>query len=470
MIILHISAECYPMAKAGGLADVVGALPKYQNKLGHDAKVIMPMHRTRFLYDNDWEVVHKDSFQMGEAHYDFTIIRETSFHLGFELYCVDINGLLDRERIYSYDDDDERWMAFQIAVLEWIKKWEYLPDVVNVHDFHAGLIPFMMQQCYSYSHLSQIKTVLTIHNAQYQGWMSWDKGSYLPAWNTWRWGLLDWNDMINPLAAAVKCAHKVNTVSPSYMDELRQNANGLQDLFNYETGKCSGILNGIDYEVWDPLTDTLILDNYSFEDVEAGKKLNKQQLCREQGFDPEKPLFVFIGRLVNDKGADLLPDAIAKMYAYNPADFSFLILGSGDPGIEFSLSDLNDEWVGYYNSRIEFNEKLSHSMYASADFLVMPSRVEPCGLNQMYALRYGTIPIVRRTGGLKDTVQDFGEYGGFGICFNEAGVMDIVHSMNRALELYHDKPKFEEIRKRIMTFNNSWENSAQKYIDLYNAI
>lgn len=470
MIILHVSAECYPMAKAGGLADVVGALPKYQNKLGHDAKVIMPMHRTKFLLDNEWEVVHKDSFYMGDAYFDFTIIREVTAHLGFELYCVDINGLLDRERIYSYDDDDERWVAFQIAVLEWVKKWEYQPDVIDVHDFHAGLLPFMLKNCYSYQHMSAVKTVLTIHNAQYQGWMSWDKGAYLPAWNTWRWGLLDWNDMINPLAAGIKCADKVNTVSPSYMEELKHNANGLEDLFNYEMGKCSGILNGIDYDVWNPETDTYILDNYSSEDVESGKLLNKKQIAKNNELQVEVPLFVFVGRLVNDKGADLLPEAIARMYAYHPGEFTCLILGSGDSTIEFNLSDLNDEWVGYYNSRIEYNEKLAHQMYASADFLLMPSRVEPCGLNQMYALRYGTIPVVRRTGGLKDTVQDFGEYGGFGICFNEANVLDIIHSMNRALTLYKDRQKFEEIRSRIMTFNNSWENSARKYIDLYNSI
>ena len=158
------------------------------------------------------------------------------------------------------------------------------------------------------------------------------------------------------------------------------------------------------------------------------------------------------------------------MYALHPQQFSVLILGSGNKDLEHAFSNMNSEWVGYYNSRMEYNEQLSHLMYAGADFLLMPSRVEPCGLNQMYSLRYGTIPIVRRTGGLDDTVKDFGDYGGYGICFDYATEEDVVHSMKRALELYYDKPAFEEIRSRIMTFNNSWTNSAGKYIELYNSI
>lgn len=227
MEIIHVSAECYPMAKAGGLADVVGALPKYQNKLGHIAKVVMPMHRTKFLYNNEWETVHKGSFPMGKFYFDFTVIKEKTNKLAFDLYCVDINGLLDREKIYSYDDDVERFTAFQIAVLEWINSWEHRPDIVHVHDHHAALIPFMMRNCFTYRKLSGIYTVLTIHNAQYQGWMGWEKASYIPVWDTWKWGLLDWNNTLNPLACGVKCADKVNTVSPGYMQELMAEANGL---------------------------------------------------------------------------------------------------------------------------------------------------------------------------------------------------------------------------------------------------
>lgn len=470
MEILHVSAECYPMAKAGGLADVVGALPKYQQQLGHYAKVVMPMHRTKFLYNNEWEVVHKGYFSMATYNFDFTIIKEKTNKLGFDLYCVDIQGMLDREKIYGYDDDTERFVAFQIAVTEWLSKWEHHPDVVHVHDHHAALIPFMMQQCFAYRHLARIPTTLTIHNGQYQGWMAWEKANYIPAWDTWKWGLLDWNNIINPLACGVKCADKVSTVSPGYMKELMYAANGLEDLFNYEKGKCSGILNGIDYSVWDPEIDTYIMDNFSIEDFDHGKNLNKKKLCDDFEFEMSLPLFVFIGRLVNEKAADLLPQAITTAFDNALNQFSFLILGSGEPQVEQELEEIKRERFGYYHSQIEYNEKLSHQMYAGADFILMPSRVEPCGLNQMYAMRYGTVPVVRSIGGLKDTVIDFGEENGYGICFNNASVEDIVYSIGRALELYKDKVKMKEVRKRMMLINNSWETSASKYIDLYQSI
>ncbi len=470
MEIIHVSAECYPYAKVGGLADVVGTLPKYQQQSGHIAKVVVPMHRTKFLYDNEWTVEHKGAFNMGQMYFDYTIIKEKTNKLGFDLYCVDIYGLLDREKVYTYDDDTERFTAFQVAVVDWISQWQHRPDVVHVHDHHTALIPFMMKHCFAYRHLSSVPAVLTIHNGQYQGWMGWDKSSYIPSWDTWQWGLLDWSNTINPLASGVKCADRVTTVSPSYMEELTENANGLEQLFRMERFKCTGILNGIDTHVWNPETDTYILDNFSIGDAKAGKLLNKKKLCKDFRLDVDKPLFVYIGRMVGEKAADLLPQAINDSFGHIGSKMNFLILGSGDPSVESQLSAMNNGYVGYYNSQIGYNEKLSHQMYAGADFLLMPSRVEPCGLNQMYALRYGTIPIVRRTGGLKDTVIDFGEPNGYGICFNYATVWDITYSIHRAVELYDDKEKMGEIIEQIMKIDNSWETSSEKYINLYNSI
>ncbi|HZE83737.1 MAG TPA: glycogen/starch synthase, partial [Puia sp.] len=180
MEILHVSAECYPMAKAGGLGDVVGALPKYQNGTGAVAKVVMPMYRTKFLYDNQWETVHKGYTHLSNYWFNYNIIKESTNKLGFDLYLVDIYGLLDREKIYGYDDDIERFVAFQIAVVDWIAVWKHHPDIVHVHDHQAALIPFMFKYCYQYQHLQDIPTVLTIHNAQYQGWIGWDKSHFLP--------------------------------------------------------------------------------------------------------------------------------------------------------------------------------------------------------------------------------------------------------------------------------------------------
>lgn len=470
MEIVHVSAECYPVAKVGGLGDVVGALPKYQNQLGHFAKVVLPMYRNKFLYDHDFDTVHKGSFGMGEHWFDYTIIKEKQNLLGFDLYLVDIYGLLDRQSVYGYEDDSERFTAFQIAVVDWLAQWKHQPDVVHVHDHHTGLIPFMMKYCTAYRHLASVPTVLTIHNAQYQGWMSWDKSRYLPDWDNLEWGKLDWESNINPLASAVKCASRVTTVSQCYLEEIRQNANGLEKLFDYEQGKCIGILNGIDSEVWDPSVDSFISSNYTLKEAALGKLANKKQLCDLFNLDLDKPLFVFIGRLVYEKAADLLPQVIYDSIYHMEGKMNFLVLGSGDNSVEVELENMQTQLVGYYNSKIGYNEKLSHQMYAGADFLIMPSRVEPCGLNQMYAMRYGTIPIVRNTGGLRDTVKDFGEPKGYGICFNDATVWDITYSIHRALEIYHQPKKLKKLVTTVMKLDFSWQTSAKKYLELYDGI
>lgn len=470
MEIIHVSAECYPVAKAGGLGDVVGALPKYQNELGHIAKVVMPMYKTKFLMNNSWDVVHKGRTNIGDYWFDYTIIKEQTNKLGFDLYLVDINGLLDREKVYGYDDDTERFAAFQISVVDWISVWVHKPDVIHVHDHHTGLIPFIIKHCYKYQHLHNIPTVLTIHNAQYQGVMGWEKSYLLPPWDSWKWGILDWRGSINPLAAGIKCAWKVTTVSKSYLEEMRQSSNGLEDLFEYERGKCSGILNGIDVDVWDPEKDSYLEDHFSIDTVAEGKARSKQKLCETFDLDINKPLIVFIGRLVGEKGADILPAAISDSYYYIGRKMNFLILGSGFPEVEAQLSSLQRLAQKDYSVYIGYNEALSHLMYAGADFLLMPSRVEPCGLNQMYSMRYGTVPMVRRTGGLKDTVIDYGEKQGYGIVYNWAAVGDITQGIWRAVDLYNDKEKMAEVREKMMRLDFSWQNSVEQYIRLYEEV
>lgn len=470
MEIIHVSAECYPVAKAGGLGDVVGALPKYQCKSGDIAKVIMPMYRTKFLYENDWTVDFKGSANLGNWYFDFTVIKEPTNKLGFDLFLIDINGLLDRQKIYGYDDDAERFTAFQIAVVSWISSWEHQPDVVHCHDHHTALIPFMMKYCYDFQHLAAVSTVVTIHNGQYQGWMGWDKSLYIPRWDLWKRGMLDWAGRINPLASGVKCADKVTTVSWSYMDELRENANGLEALFEFEKGKCAGILNGIDNEVWNPSTDTYIENRFTVKTVTKGKEQNKKILCDQFGLDITKPLFVFIGRLVGEKAADILPDAIRTAIYQTQGNACFLILGSGETSIEWELQQMTNEYQGIYNAYIGYNEQLSHLIYAGADFLLMPSRVEPCGLNQMYAMRYGTVPVVRSTGGLKDTVTDMGDTDGFGIRFNNATIDDLAYSIGRGVSVYQDKKHMEWMRKYMMQIDHSWESTVSEYRQVYQSL
>ncbi|BFM45219.1 glycogen synthase GlgA [Flavobacterium sp. CFS9] len=457
------------MAKVGGLADVVGALPKYQTKAGHDVRVVVPCYDTKFRKENDFECVHWGNVKLGNFNFPFNVLKETTDQLGYELYLIEIKELFDRPNVYGYEDDIERFVSFQIATLDWITARNKVPDVLNCHDHHTGLIPFLVQYAYKYESLSKVRSVITIHNGLYQGWFGFDKLFYLPEFDLKHVGFLEWDHCINSLAVGIKCAHAVTTVSPSYLDEINNAANGLEALFKSVRYKSKGILNGIDFEVWDPAKDQMIESNYSIDTFEIGKQKNKEKLCEEFELDSTKPLFSFIGRLFEEKGGDLLPQASALALSENFENINILILGSGNSLIEEQLVQLRNDYKGNYNVFIGYNEALAHLIYAGADFILMPSRVEPCGLNQMYALRYGTVPIVRRTGGLRDTVIDFGDDGN-GVCHDQASVGDICYSINRAVKLYEDKINFKNIRAKGMGTDHSWERACQEYIEIYNLI
>jgi starch synthase len=469
MEIFHISAECYPVAKVGGLADVVGALPKYQSNAGHQVRVVIPCYETKFKRENEWQCVHQGNIKLGNFNFPFTIIKEKTDKLGFELYLIEIPDLFDRKEVYGYQDDIERFVSFQIAVLDWILDRKDNPDIINCHDHHTGLIPFMMLHSHKYRKLKNIPTMITIHNGLYQGQFGFDKLYYIPEFDLANIKVLEWDNCINSLAVAIKCAAAVTTVSPSYLNEINYSANGLESLFNLVRFKSKGILNGIDIEVWDPSNDQMLEKNYSNKNFEKGKQENKEKLCKLFDLDATKPLFSFIGRLLEEKGADLLPQSAAIALSENYKQINILILGSGNTTIENQLNNLLQDYKGNYNTFIGYNEELAHLIYAGSDFLLMPSRVEPCGLNQMYSLHYGTIPIVRRTGGLKDTVIDFGDDGN-GICHDQATIADVCYSIQRALKLYDDKKQLNTIRVRGMNADHSWERVCQEYIEMYNLI
>lgn len=465
MKIMHVSAECYPIAKVGGLADVVGALPKYQNNLGNASSVVMPFYNNAFTNKHKFVSVFDSSLKLGNDKMKFQILKTEKQVLDFDIYFVNIEDLLYQDYVYS-DSDTDRFLAFQIAVMDWILSLKTKPDYIHCHDHHTGLIPFMAQESYKYISLNKIPIITTIHNAQYQGWMPYEHLYKIPEFDFEKVGLLDWNGQINPLAAAIKCAWRVTTVSPSYMEELKEKANGLETLLAAESGKCVGILNGIDADIWNPETDNYLIKNYKTTAVQSGKKANKEWLCSAFNLDKTKPLFAFIGRLVGEKGAELLPEVFYEIL--KPREISVLLLGSGFKETEERLEHLKSIYNGNYNAYIGYDEKLSHIIYAGADFLLMPSRVEPCGLNQMYSLRYGTVPIVRSIGGLKDTVIDIAN-DGFGICHEEVNVDDIVSAIKRA-EAFYKEPKFKKNRTRIMNIDHSWEVSAKAYINLYKSI
>jgi starch synthase len=254
------------------------------------------------------------------------------------------------------------------------------------------------------------------------------------------------------------------------MVELRFSANGLESLFEYEKGKCQGILNGIDNEVWDPKTDPMLSANYTPKTVKKGKKTNKTEICTQFNLDPNLPLFIFIGRLVGEKAAEILPQVISESVAFQNGLLNFIVLGSGHTALENELMQLQEFIPANFKCYIGYNETLAHRLYAAADFLLMPSLVEPCGLNQMYALRYGTVPMVRNTGGLRDTVIDISneDGNGYGLIFTNASAYDLNTAIGRAMGWYMEQPGIlDAARKRMMKIDNSWENSAKQYINLY---
>ena len=482
MTIVHISAECYPAAKAGGLGDVVGALPKYQNRGNNRAVVCMPHYHSPWLLKANKTLIDTATGQMGanELPYNVYEIKEP---LGFSHYTFDIPGYTDRPGIYldpnsghGYWDEFERFLAVQIAVLDTLTRWDLQPDVLHCHDHHTALIPFMAQQCAAFKGLSSTPSIITVHNAEYHGNQDMGKRFLLPDFDGFNAGLLEWAGELNPLACGLRCAWKISTVSPSYMEELRVSSNGLEFLFKMEAGKSIGILNGIDPEVWNPATDTYLDQHYTLKgstkehstcfDVTEGKAYHKHALCLEYKLDLDRPLFAFIGRLVDQKGADLLAAVIRGLHEQGK-ELNFTLLGTGDPRLEAVFRQLDEEYVGYFNAKLAYNEALARQMYAGADFMIMPSRVEPCGLNQLYAMRYGTIPIVRSVGGLKDSVPDISNSNGLGIQFDSFSYEALEQAILRASELYTDQNAIHSLRERIMLQDHSWQKVTKEYNELY---
>jgi starch synthase len=473
MIVINISAECYPVAKVGGLADVVGALPKYLAKEGVESWVVIPKYDLPWIRHHHFVEVHHGTGMLGSESFEFSILRERDEVLGFPLYVVDIPNRFARPGIYidpfsnqAYWDEVERNFSFQITVLDWLNTFSWKPDVLHCHDHQAALIPFLASKSTRYPNLHDIPSIITIHNGEYQGNYDIGKRFMLPPFEAHSAGYLEWHHRFNALASAIKASWRVTTVSPNYLNELMHEAAGLETLLRSERSKSLGILNGIDTVVWNPETDPLISSHYSVENLETGKRANKEELCRRFSVDPSRPTVVFIGRFAKEKGADLLPDLIAAINA-GQIPLNFLVLGTGDPWITQRINQARFQYGSFFNAQFEYNERLAHLMYAGADFLFMPSRVEPCGLNQLYALRYGTVPVVRTTGGLFDTVKDIGEPSGYGIRFNNFSLDDAMHALRRATDFYFQIDSFAENRKKIMQLDFSWSKSAREYAILY---
>lgn len=469
--IYYFSTECYPAAKVGGLGDVVGSLPKYLNQQNAEVSVIIPKYKMPWFEKQEYTEVFQSVFFLGSDYIAFKVEKINNDPLGFPMYVVEIPGKFDRFGVYAdeqghyFMDETERYISFARAVLNWMSHPEHTPDIIHCHDHHTGLIPFMAQHCIKFRSLAEIPLVFTIHNERYQGAFSWDKKYLMPEFDTWKSGMLEWNNRINPLASGVKCSWKVTTVSPSYMEELKNDSFGLEWLFRNEAEKCEGILNGIDNENWDPTSDPLIEFKLK-RSISKFKSENKKALLRDTNLDPDLPLISFIGRFALEKGADLLSGIIDR-FLTRGKQIQFLVLGTGDKAMEHYLSIIGDKFPSHALIRIAYNEKFAHQIYAGSDYLIMPSRVEPCGLNQMYSLRYGTIPIVHNIGGLKDSITDIDLENGSGIKTNSLDHRALDNAIERAIALYNDKARLNQIRNYIFGLDYSWENSAATYMNMY---
>ena len=470
MKILNISTECYPAAKAGGLGDVVGALPIYLNKLDCEASVIIPKYSTDWMVSKKWKKKSQFELESGNNTYQITIfiLNDTSFP--YNLYAVDIPTLFDRKSIYldengkGYKDEAERNVVFQLSVLTWLCRLKYKFDVLHCHDHMSGLIPFLIDHSQVFSRLKKTPTLFTIHNGQYQGIFNWSKSELLPAYEPSARGLLEWDGKINSLACAIKCSWMVSTVSPSYMKELKENFGSLTSLIRHESSKCIGILNGIDTSVWNPKTDSLLPITFKTE-ISRFKIDNKKELSSKLNIGSNKVWISFIGRLAYEKGADLLAPAIDQLLT-KKREIIFVLLGSGDENVAIALKQLEIKYPKNISVTIAYNEALSHQIYAASDFLMMPSRFEPCGLNQMYAMRYGTIPIVNHTGGLIDTVPDI-DFDGNGFDYTPNNVEKLCQVIIRAVSFTKNKEDMEKLRQKIVALDFSWEKSAQEYKNIY---
>jgi starch synthase len=477
--ILNISAECYPAAKTGGLADVVGSLPKYFSQTGILSATVLPKYALKWMYQQEWTTCYEGTIRVDYWERRFTVQNESTNKLGYPLFVIDIPGLFDRQGIYndisgnSYGDEVERSLVFQQAVLQWIMSFEkeLRPRVLHCHDHHTGLIPWMVKHCVDFRELSNIPTVFTIHNGQYQGAFSKSHLKMFPFFHAWAANILEWNGAINPMACAIKEAWAVTTVSENYLYELHQSSMGLEGLLRQEWKKEWGILNGIDAEVWNPKDDPMIHAQLN-GDLKKFKAENKMILCKKFNLPFDQPLISFIGRIVGEKGADLLPFSYKNYMNYSNKG-AFLVLGSGEKWVENEFRNMSYDYAGRFSAEIGYNEALSHQIYAGSDFLIMPSRVEPCGLNQLYSMRYGTIPIVRSVGGLKDTVPDVGEADGTGrgIRFDNIIPSEIQYALHRATEMYTNNPDIIHwLREKIMAVDSSWENTISAYKRVYKSV
>ncbi len=479
--IAFITPEAVPYAKTGGLADVSGILPRTLAMMGHNVKLIMPKYRRikEGRLDPELSIV----CPVGKGEFRGEIYRIKENKLPFEVLLIGNNRFFDRDSLYldpetglDYTDNDERFIFFSRAALEVQKRLGWKPDIIHCNDWQSALIPAYLKTIFKDDPvLGGAKAIFTIHNLAFQGQFPAEvyekiglaESFFNPTGPFEYWG------KVNFLKSALYFADHITTVSPTYAKEIQSTSDygmGLEGVLRDRAAKVTGILNGADYTTWSPRIDKLIPHHY-FPANLSGKKSNKLALLHRAGMPVrvDSPLFGMISRLDNQKGFDLIVEIMDKMMAI---DLQFILLGTGDKEYHGFFEKMREKYPDKFKPYLEFDNALAHLIEAGADIFLMPSRYEPCGLNQMYSLRYGTVPLVRRTGGLADTVEDFDEatHKGTGFVFEEYTPKALLSAIMRAAEVFRKKRVWYKIAKAGMEQDFSWTKSAARYSELYQAV
>ena len=471
MKVLFCTSEALPFAASGGLGDVSGSLPQALRARLIGCRVVMPLYEEipkelrenmRFLTSLSVPVAWRRQYcGIFEAKVG-----------GVIYYLIDNQYYFKRHGLYGHYDDAERFAFLSRAALEMLPYIDFKPDVIHCNDWETALVPVYFRLFYANNDwYAGIKTLLTIHNIQYQGKYGIELLRDVLGIPESETQLLEYDNCVNILKGGIECANWVSTVSPTYAEEILNPwfSHGLDSILNARSWKLSGILNGIDTTLYNPETDEDIYANYTAEDL-SGKAINKKKLQERLNLteNPSVPIISMVSRMVSHKGLDLVKEALDQLMW--ESDVQFVILGSGEWEYESFFRDMQGRYPGRLSACFGFVPELAHKIYAGSDIFLMPSKSEPCGLSQMIALRYGTIPVVRETGGLKDSIQDSGDGEGNGFTFQTYNSGDMLQAIRRALEGYAKPEGWSVLVDRAMKCDNSWGRSANEYIRLYKSL
>ena len=470
--ILFVTSEVEPFVKTGGLADVSGSLPQALRKQGHDVRVVLPEYlKMNEKYKNKLE--HITEFKTNVVwRKEYVGINKLSNN-GVPTYFIDNKYFFNRPTLYENDDKDVQFTFFNRAVLEMLPEIDFKPDIIHFNDWQTGILALLLDDNYrKFDFYKDIKILYTIHNLRYQGQFSPEIIGDVLGVSYWHWnsGNIRHDGLVNFMKAGIFYADKINTVSETYAEEIKTSyfGEGLEYALRMRDRDLKGIVNGISYDKFDPKTDPDIYFNYDINDLE-NKYKNKQKLQKK--FDlPVKnkiPLIGIVTRLVEQKGIDLIREIIEELI--NKEEMQFALLGTGQKKYEDFFRNLSKKYPNKIGVKIKYDAEVAQKMYAGLDMFLMPSRFEPCGLGQLISMRYGTIPVVKETGGLKDTVKPYNEFedSGFGFSFANFNAHDMMYTIRRAISFYKKNKTWEKLIKRAMKQDFSWKHSAIEYEKLY---